>query len=166
MKQATRRDRIMPLAFGVAALALALPATASAQLRASAFAGAEFLRQGGGAGVLRGEASISLLPFIHVGAYLQGNRDFNEAVTAPSAGGFLAFRPGIPFTRWDPMAFASLGWTRVGNDDGGVLNLGGALVRHSLPFLDLEFRGALVQHLGMSQGNTGFQVAIGLSLHP
>jgi hypothetical protein len=148
-----------------AALTLA-PAMASAQLRASAFGGVEAMRRDGATAVGRVEATLAFLPFLHFGAYLSGTRDFNEARSVPSVGGLVAFRPPMPFTRWSPMAFASYGWMRQGDDDGTMLQLGGGLVRQTLPFLDFELRGAFVQHMGLQQGNTGVQIALGLSLHP
>lgn len=163
-------SRALPHLLGAAAaLAAALslaPTTASAQLRASGFAGVEAMRRDGATLVGRAEGTVALLPFLHFGAYLSGTRDFSDGRSVPSIGGLVAFRPPLPFTRWSPMAFASYGWMRQEGDDGTMLQLGGGLVRRTLPFLDLELRGAFVQHMGLQQSNTGVQVALGLSLHP
>jgi hypothetical protein len=156
---------------GAAALmmGLAVPATAGAQVRATGLVGVDWMNHAPSALSLRAEGTVSLIPWFHIGVYGTALSSLNQTSTGYSVGGVLALRPGIPGTSVDPMAFASVGYQRTPGDvwdSGAVLQLGGGLVFHTLPFLDLELRAAYVQMLASNEDSTGLTAAIGLSLHP
>lgn len=156
---------------GAAALmmGLALPATAGAQVRATGLVGVDWMNHAPSALSLRAEGTVSLIPWFHIGVYGTALSSLNQTSTGYSVGGVLALRPGIPGTSVDPMAFASVGYQRTPGDvwdSGAVMQLGGGLVFHTLPFLDLELRAAYVQMLASNEDSTGLTAAIGLSLHP
>jgi len=156
---------------GAAALmmGLAVPATAGAQVRATGLVGVDWMNHAPSALSLRAEGTVSLIPWFHIGAYGTALSSLNQSSTGYSVGGVLALRPGIPGTSVDPMAFASVGYQRTPGDvwdSGAVLQLGGGLVFHTLPFLDLELRAAYVQMLASNEDSTGLTAAFGISLHP
>ena len=156
---------------GAAALmmGLAVPATAGAQVRATGLVGVDWMNHAPSALSLRAEGTVSLIPWFHIGVYGTALSSLNQTSTGYSVGGVLALRPGIPGTSVDPMAFASVGYQRTPGDvwdSGAVMQLGGGLVFHTLPFLDLELRAAYVQMLASNEDSTGLTAAIGLSLHP
>lgn len=156
---------------GVAAvlMGLAIPATAGAQVRATGLVGVDWMNHAPSALSLRAEGTVSLIPWFHIGVYGTALSSLNQTSTGYSVGGVLALRPGIPGTSVDPMAFASVGYQRTPGDvwdSGAVMQFGGGLVFHALPFLDLELRAAYVQMLASNQDSTGLTAAIGLSLHP
>ena len=161
-----------PVLLSVAAtmlMALAAPATAEAQVRATALVGVDYMNRGPTAMSLRAEGTVSLIPWFHIGAYGTALSTLDQDTTGYSVGGLLALRPGIPGTSIDPMAFASLGYQRTPGafyDSGAVLQVGGGLVFHMLPILDLELRAAYVQMLASNDDANGVTAAIGLSLHP
>lgn len=150
-------------------LGLTVPATAGAQVRATGLVGVDWMNRAPTALSLRAEGTMSLIPWFHVGVYGTALSSLNQSTTGYSVGGLVAFRPGIPGTSVDPMGFASLGYQRTPGDvwdSGAVLQLGGGLVFHTLPFLDIELRAAYVQMLASNDDNTGFTGAVGISLHP
>lgn len=150
-------------------MGLAVPATAGAQVRATGLVGVDWMNHAPSALSLRAEGTVSLIPWFHIGAYGTALSSLNQSSTGYSVGGVLALRPGIPGTSVDPMAFASVGYQRTPGDvwdSGAVLQLGGGLVFHTLPFLDLELRAAYVQMLASNQDSTGLTAAFGISLHP
>lgn len=157
------------LSAAVMVAALALPATAGAQVRATGLAGVDYMNRGPTALSLRAEGTVSLIPWFHIGAYGTALSTLDQSTTGYSVGGLLALRPGIPGTSIDPMGFVSLGYQRTPGDtydSGAVLQLGGGLVFHTLPILDFELRAAYVQMLDSNDDATGFTGAVGLSLHP
>jgi hypothetical protein len=164
------KTRLLLGAAATAALmALAVPTTAAAQVRGSAFVGVDYMNRAPTSLSLRAEGTVSLVPWFHIGAYGAALNSLDQSTSGYSVGGLLAFRPGIPGTSVDPMGFASVGYQRTPGDawdSGAVLQLGGGLVFHTLPFLDLELRAAYVQMLASNDDATGFTGAIGLSLHP
>ena len=150
-------------------MGVAVPATAGAQVRGTALVGVEWMNHAPTALSLRAEGTVSLIPWFHVGAYGTALSSLNDSATGYSVGGLVAFRPGIPGTSVDPMGFVSVGYQRSPGDvwdSGAVMQLGGGLVLHTLPFLDLELRAAYVQMLASNEDSTGVTAAVGLSLHP
>lgn len=157
--------------FGTAAVLMGLmvPATAGAQVRGTALVGVDWMNRTPTALSLRAEGTFSLIPWVHLGAYGAALSSLDNSTTGYSVGGLVALRPGIPGTSVDPMGFASLGYQRTPGDvwqSGAVLQVGGGLVVHTLPFLDLELRAAYVQMVGSNDNPSGFTAAAGLSLHP
>lgn len=147
---------------------LAAPATAGAQVRASGLVGIDWLSRTQTALSLRGEFTVSLIPWLHLGAYGTALTNLDQSSTGYSVGGLFAVRPNIG-TSIAPMGFASLGYQRTPGDywdSGAVLQLGGGLVFHSLPFLDFELRAAYVQMLASNSDAAGLTAAFGISLHP
>ena len=150
-------------------MGLAVPATAGAQVRATGLVGVDWLSRTQTALSLRGEGTVSLIPWFHIGVYGTALTNLDQSSTGYSVGGLLAVRPGIPGTSVDPMGFASVGYQRTpGNvwDSGAVLQLGGGLVFHAAPFLDFELRAAYVQMLASNSDSSGVTAAVGISLHP
>ena len=150
-------------------MGLAIPATAGAQVRATGLVGVDYLNRSTTALSLRAEGTVSLVPWFHLGAYATALSPLDPSTSGYSVGGLVAFRPGIPGTSIDPMGFVSVGYQRTPGDvwdSGAVLQVGGGLVFHLLPVLDLEARAAYVQMIDSSQDASGFTAALGLSLHP
>lgn len=151
------------------AMAVAVPSTANAQVRATGLVGVDWMNRTPTALSLRAEGTVSVIPWFHIGVYGAALSALNDSTTGYSVGGLLALRPGIPGTRIDPMAFGSIGYQRTPGDvwdSGAVMQLGGGLVLHTLPFLDLELRAAYVQMLASNDDASGFTAAAGISLHP
>lgn len=165
-----KKQVLLGAAAAVVAMAVAaVPSTAEAQVRATGLVGVDWYNRSPTALSLRVEGTASLIPWFHIGAYGAALSALDDSTTGYSVGGLLALRPGIPGTRVDPMAYASLGYQRTPGDvwdSGAVLHLGGGLVVHTLPFLDLELRAAYVQMVGSNEDSSGFTAAAGLSLHP
>lgn len=156
-------------AVAVAMAVAAMPSTAEAQVRATGLVGVDWYNRAPTAMSLRVEGTFSLIPWFHLGAYGAALSGLDDTTTGYSVGGLLALRPGIPGTRVDPMAFASFGYQRTPGDvwdSGAVMQLGGGLVVHTLPFLDLELRAAYVQMVASNDDSSGFTAAAGISLHP
>nr|MBK7066548.1 hypothetical protein [Deltaproteobacteria bacterium] len=149
-------------------MGMAIPATAGAQVRVTGLAGVDWMNRAPTSLSLRAEGTLSPIPWLHVGAYATSLSALEQSGSGYSVGGLAALRPGIPGTSVDPMAFVSLGYQRTPGETwerGAVLQVGGGLVFHTLPFLDLELRAAYVQSLESSDSN-GLTAAVGLSLHP
>lgn len=151
---------------------LAAPAAADAQVRASVFGGALHLPRDGAPStrfVARAEATFSLIPWLHLGAYGQALPGSANEGTGYGLGGLLAFRPLLPLTPIDPMAYASIGYQRAPSgaalSEGAMFELGGGLVWHAASILDVELRGGYVGFVPR-EAEHGFTVAAGLSLHP
>ena len=165
--------RLLRLAAPIAVVAalVAAPRAAHAQFRASAYGGVEHLRSDGQGYTLvqyRGEATFGFLPWFHAGAYAQGLSPTFDGKLGWGAGAVAAFRPALPGTPIDPMAFATLGYqsapTGTGLRNALTVELGVGLVWHAFTVLDLELRGTYVGLTG-SSGLNGFAIAAGLSLH-
>ncbi len=149
-------------------MGLAVPATAGAQVRVAGLVGVDWMNHAPTSLSLRVEGTVSPIPWFHIGAYGTALSALEQSGSGYSVGGLAALRPGIPGTGIDPMAFLSLGYQRTPGEAwerGAVLQVGGGLVFHTLPFLDLELRAAYVQLLEASDSN-GITAAVGLSLHP
>lgn len=164
--------------FGVTAPALALlgvmaaPREAGAQVRASAYLGAERIAGGGQSSatfVARAEATMSFIPWFQAGIYGQTLSPFEDASTGWGLGAIATLRPGLPGTTIDPMGYASIGYQRAPTgvvfNSGPLFELGGGLSWHLIPVLDLELRAGYVGLFGDDKMH-GFSGAIGLSLHP
>jgi len=167
---AMKKHVLMGAAAAVVALATAaVPSTAEAQVRATGLVGVDWYNRAPTALSLRVEGTFSLIPWIHLGAYGAALSALDDSTTGYSVGGLVALRPGIPGTSVDPMGFASIGYQRTPGDvwdSGAVLQLGGGLVIHTLPFLDLELRAAYVQMVASNDDSSGFTAAAGISIHP
>lgn len=165
-----KKQLLMGAAAAVVALATAaVPSTAEAQVRVAGLVGVDWYNRAPAALSLRAEGTVSLIPWFHIGAYGSALSSLDSSTTGYSVGGVLALRPGIPGTSVDPMGFASLGYQRTPGDlwdSGAVLQLGGGLVIHTLPFLDVELRAAYVQMVASNDDSSGFTAAAGISLHP
>lgn len=156
-----------------AALAVMLPAReAQAQVRLSALGGVEHI---GGNGqsttmvMVRGEATLSLIPWLHGGVFVHSLSPTDPGKTGYGLGAIVALRPALPGTSVDPMGYASIGYQRapVGAEfaTGALVEVGAGLAFHLIPILDLDLRAGYAGILG-SEGMNGFSVLAGLSLHP
>lgn len=152
------------LAAPLLAAAMLCPSTSHAIVRLQGVAGVQhmFGNQGLTAGLLRAEGTVSLIPWLHLGAYGQGLFDFDGGRSGYGGGGMLALRPALPLTPIDPMGFATLGYQRLGDGRSGfTYELGAGLVYHANDFVDFEARASWVHITGADVG--GFTGGVGLA---
>lgn len=149
----------------------AAPREANAQLRASAYLGAERISGGGQSSttfMARAEGTVSFLPWFAAGAYAESLSPFDEGKTGWGVGAVATLRPMLPGTPIDPMGYASIGYQRApaGSvfNGGALFELGAGLSWHVATVLDLELRGGYVGLFGDDKMH-GFSGALGLSLH-
>lgn len=173
----TRSALLFTLA--LSGMSLLAPTSASAQVRLSALGGVEHLADSAQsvpsvAATGRVEATVGLLLWLHVGAYLGTQTDFTAPAGA-SYGAITALRPHIPFSPIDPFAFASVGWLEYPTSRSSVGSswegqAGGGLTLHASELIDVEARLAYVGLFGRSDsgaplGGNGYAASGGVAVH-
>lgn len=158
-----KNPRALILAAAVALGALTVADRAEAVVHAGVYGGVQHFGQPGTYAMARAEGSVGVVPWFHLGGYAQLLEGLGRAEGGWGAGAIAALRPQIPGFKVDPMAFATLGYQRVGAGDGLTVELGGGLAWHVAEVLDIELRGAWV-NIASSGAPSGFHATLGLSL--
>ncbi len=161
------RTTLALVAFGAALAVFAPSRSAHAQFRVNALGGVEAGRGRGLAGTARLEGTITMIPFVHIGAYGAVLRTVgNDGKTTLGAGAIAAFRPILLPGRVDPFGYVSIGYQRYATSGGGNFQVGGGLPIRMNPFLDFVMRVGYVQAFASDSNGPGINAVAGFSLHP
>lgn len=180
MDRACRRLALAALA--AAPLLLLAPREAGAFVRFHVGTGAQYVEPAVPlqsptlvTGVLRGELTVGVLPWLHLGGYAEAFADFGVGNLGAGYGGMVAVRPHIPFSPIDPMGFVGLGYVDYPVGGGSHARsealegqIGAGVVLHAMRFLDFEARAAYARmflRTPSSLGANGVTGTLGVALH-